>query len=288
MEKQDIMYGILAFGIILVIALVIKPMATGQSIDLGLPVATATPTPDPAQALPPLYTPNPVPPTVSLPPAPTSAPTPQPTWDPSKGSLGFVDPSQYGVSLNQSPVGGTRIENVLIDTNMTTLATVTGRYSGTTETFFMPYPYWEIWYTVEPYGKTGGKDQKLSTSTVTGPKLSGIKGSGSSQTIIEGSYAVTNPQFSLQVMDGNDPNRIVRSFAPPGGIDKDLWTSKTIETDDSDKTVTIPDPRPWKEKFYEGERNYFFIVNSQSLDSYRIELKVPTRYLRTNATTLQK
>jgi hypothetical protein len=82
----------------------------------------------------------------------------------------------------------------------------------------------------------------------------------------------------VEVMDGNDPNRIVRIITPPGSIDKDLWSGKTAEGDYSGIT-TFDDPRPWKEKFFEGERNYFFVINTQSLDSYTIEFKVPTKYI---------
>jgi hypothetical protein len=278
MEKQDILYGALALVIILVVALVIKPMATGEPIDIGLPTPAPVETPPPDVPVP-EYTPVVITTQVIMPPTTIPTPTPRPTWDPGMSSIEFVDPSQYGVSFNQSLPGGTRFDNTPLDTRLTTLGTITGRYSGTSQTIYMPYPYWELWYTVEPSGSLAGKGQSMSTSTVTGPKLSGIKGSGSSQTVMQGSYSVTIPQFSVQVMDGNDPNRIVRTITPPGGIDKDLWSGKTTESEDSDTSITIPDPRPWKERFFEGERNYFFIINAQTLDSYTIEFKVPTRYL---------
>ena len=284
MEKQDILYGALALVIILVVALVIKPMATGEAIDIGLPapVPVETPYPDIPE---PVYTPvvtvpAPVIPTTTIP-----TPTPRPTWDPGMSTIEFVDPSHYGVSFNQTLPGGTRFDNTPPDTRMTTLGTISGRYSGTSQTIYMPYPYWELWYSVEPSGSLAGKDQTLSTSTITGPKLSGMKGSGSSQTVIQGSYSVTIPQFTVQVMDGNDPNRIVRTITPPGGIDKDLWSGKTAESEGYDTTIKIPDPRPWKERFFEGERNYFFIINAQTLDSYTIEFKVPTRYLENSTAT---
>jgi hypothetical protein len=122
----------------------------------------------------------------------------------------------------------------------------------------------------------------MTTTVIEGPKVSGEKGSGAAISVMEGSYSVVIPKFTVQVMDGDDPNRIVRTITPPGGIDKNLWSGLTIETDDKE-TIEIPDPRPWKERFYEGERNYFFIITTQSLDSYTIELKVPQRYL--NETT---
>ncbi len=73
------------------------------------------------------------------------------------------------------------------------------------------------------------------------------------------------PIFTLQVMDADDPNRIVRTITPPGGLDSTLWTES--------------DPRPWKEKFYEGQQNYFFVINTQALSSYTIEIRVPAEYI---------
>ena len=83
----------------------------------------------------------------------------------------------------------------------------------------IPFPYWELWYTVEPAGKMGGKDQKLGTSTV-----HGAGGSGVSHSVMQGSFSVITPVFTLQVMDADDPNRIVRTVTPPGGLDSTLWT----------------------------------------------------------------
>lgn len=219
MDKQDLMYAVVALVIILVIALVIKPMVTGQSLNTGIPTPTPTSTPVETRAVSPstgptaIATPTPTP-------IPTATPTPVVTWDRNVTNVVFVDLSKYGISLNTSLPGGTRIENIPVDTNMTTFATISGRYSGTSQIINVPFPYWELWYTVEPSGAIGGKDQTLSNSTVTGPKSSGGKGSGSSQTVVQGSYSVVIPTFSIQVMDGNDPNRIVRTFTPPEDLIK--------------------------------------------------------------------
>jgi hypothetical protein len=302
-EKQDIMYGVLALGIILIVALVIKPMATGQAIDIGLPTQTPVETPDPAVPLTPYIPRTTVATPTNVPTTPAPTPTPRATWDPGMSSIGFVDPAQYGISLDQTIPGGTRFDNVPLNTSLTTLATISGRYSGTSQTIYMPYPYWELWYTVEPSGPIAGKDAKESTSTTSKSLLSVSKeskstgtGSDSTGTPLEGSYSVIFPQFIIQVMDANDPNRIVRTITPPGGIDKDLWAENldvdvnVDATNENSKTDSISislDPRPWKEKFFEGERNYFFIINAQSLDSYTIEFRVPTRYLgNTTASTL--
>ena len=91
------------------------------------------------------------------------------------------------------------------------------------------------------------------------------------------------PKFIIQVMDGDDPNHIIDVITPPGGIDKDLWEGIAIEGSDTE-SITIPDPRPWKVKFFEGEKRYFFIIHSEYLDSYTIEIKVPQRYVDSNST----
>jgi hypothetical protein len=89
---------------------------------------------------------------------------------------------------------------------------------------------------------------------------------------MQGSYSVVFPSLTIQVMDANDPNRIVRTVSPPGGINPEMWGT-TIDG------VVVPDPRPWKEKFFEGQRSYFFIINANSLSSYDIEILVPTKYV---------
>jgi hypothetical protein len=278
MEKQDIMYGVAALVVILIIAVVIKPMVTGQAMHTGLPEPTPEPTVGPVTISPPNSSQQIIP-TTSPTPVPTKPPTPVQTWSPNSSlTVGFIDPSAYGISFNQSLPGGTRINDVPVDTNMTTIAKIDGQYSGTTQVIKMPFPYWEIWYTVDPFDYIGGKGQKLSSSTITGPLQSGVKGSGSSQTVIQSSYSVTIPTFSLQVMDANDPNRIVRTITPPGGLDKSLWKGISVSGEYSGDTV-IPDPRPWKEKFFEGERNYYFVVDAHSVNSYSIEIRVPSRYI---------
>jgi hypothetical protein len=257
MDKKAVMYAVGAMIIILIVALVIKPIVTGQPLNIGLPRAT---TPNPTI---PVTTPDNgevihvvIPATsVSTPP-----PTPVPTWDKTVMKVAFVNPSFYGISLNQSLPNGTRIDSAGPDTSRITYATISGQYSGTTQVIQIPFPYWEIWYTVEPTGTMGGKDQKLSSSTV-----QGAEGSGISHSVIQGSFSVTFPRFTLEVMDAADPNRIVRTLTPPGGLDSTLWTGS--------------DPRPWKEKFFEGQKSYFFIINTQALSSYTIEIRVPADYI---------
>jgi hypothetical protein len=169
---------------------------------------------------------------------------------------------------------------------LTTIATITSDNgaSGTTGIVYIPFPYWELWYTVNPYGEVIPPSQQITP--IQGAEIS-VSSSG-----VSGSYSTVNPQFTIQVMDGNDPNRIVRTISPPGGINLDLWTGVVPTTQATPATyiskyqvqtavTPIPavDPRPWVEKFYEGQRNYYFIITAQSLESYSMQIRVPTRYI---------
>jgi hypothetical protein len=279
MDKKDIVYVVAALGIILILALVIKPIATGQPVNTGLsfllPTTTATSTPIPITLQ-----------NVTIRTTiPTTPPTPVPTWNTKTKTVTFVDPATYGISTNQSLPGGTRINATQPDTSMTTYATISGKFSGTTQVINIPFPYWELSYTIEPAtGPMGGLTQVPSLEVT--PTL----GENSAHSGISGSYSAVIPVFSIQVMDAQDPNRIVRTITPPGGIDPDLWAGKAQPTPEVTRapkyavtvatpTLSKPDPRPWTEKFYEGQRNYYFIINSKFINSYTLNIRVPTRYV---------
>ena len=286
MEKKDMMYLAAALVLVLVIALVIKPLATGQAIKTGIPVPTTT---IPISTI--FERDSSKPPQTSLlatTPLPTLAPTPIPTWDSnSSKEVPFVDPSNYGFSFNASIPRGTRFNETIPDTNTTTIATIASakgpnvtQLGGTTQIMYIPFPYWELEYMVAP-------SDPLKPVTI---KITPTMGQGLAYSGVSGSYSTNNPQFTIMVMDGDDPNRIVRTISPPGGINLNLWNGVEPTTKENSnyranqkKTVvptpTIVDPRPWTEKFYEGQRNYFFIITAQSLDSYTIEIKVPSRYI---------
>ena len=282
MDKNDIMYLAAALVLVLIIALVIKPIVTGHPVNTGISVATTTPITVPVTDQQNVsQVPHIVPTTITL--KPTPSPTPVPTWNPNvTQTISFVNPSTYGVSFNQSLPNGTRIDSLPADTNMTTFATIASAngYSGTTGIMYIPFPYWELWYSVSPNGELTPATQKVEATHGVGISYSGVSGS----------YSTANPSFTLQVMDGNDPNRIVRTISPPGGIDLNLWTGviptsnensnfKTNQVKSVETSVPSVDPRPWVEKFYEGQRNYFFIITAHSLESYSIQIRVPSRYI---------
>jgi hypothetical protein len=279
MDKKDTMYIVGALCIILIIALVIKPAITGKPVNTGMPVAT---TPPPtiitiavnASVMTPVITATTTPITTK----PT--PTPVPTWDSSVKGVKFVDPSTYGVSFNQSLPQGTRIDSIPLNTSMTSYAKIDGQYSGTTQTIYIPFPYWQLEYTVEPVPAL--QPTKVSVTQT--------HGEGFSYSGMQGSYSGVNPAFSIQVMDARDPNRIVRTISPPGGINLDLWlgNKKTIANPDDlqphqkatlSSDIEYIDPRPWTEKFYEGQRSYYFVIKALSIQSYSLDIQVPTKYI---------
>ena len=253
MDKKDVMYGVAALIIILVMALVVKPMMTGQPVNTGIPVPATTAAIQNTTLLPAATAvPSPVV-TTRIPP-----PTPVPTWDKKVKTVGFVNPSTYGVTLTPELPGGTRLDNQPLNTSMTSFAKINGKSGGTTQVIKIPFPYWELVYTVEPVAES-----KTTSFKVTPTMGSGIAASG-----MQGSYSGAMPRFIIQVMDAEDPNRIVRTISPPGSIDISLWKGGA-------------DPRPWTEKFYEGQRSYYFIINSQLLSSYSLDIRVPVRYIGT-------
>jgi hypothetical protein len=121
----------------------------------------------------------------------------------------------------------------------TTLITVTGQSGKTSDTFTVPVGYWELWYTADPL-TSGGQDS--------------VSGSGSNSAVF--------PYLSIQVIDKNS-ERVVETVEPPGGLDKTMWSKSGI------------DPRPWKQKFYEGNKEYYFVITTKHIKSYVIEARIP-------------
>jgi hypothetical protein len=123
---------------------------------------------------------------------------------------------------------------------LTTLISVSGQSGRTSDTFSVPTSYWELWYTADPL-TTGGQD---SVSAY-------------------GSNSAVFPSLSIQVIDKTNSGHIVETVEPPGGLDKALWAKSGV------------DPRPWKQKFYEGNKEYYLVITTRHLNSYTIEARIP-------------
>ncbi|HUU75879.1 MAG TPA: hypothetical protein VMW63_07290 [Methanoregulaceae archaeon] len=246
MEKRDLVIMVVALAIVLALAVFIKPILTGKEPDLGLPFQETSASDSGGEGTSP--TTGPVFMTLT-PTVPT--PTPVPTWAGQSRELGFVAPVTTGTTM---PVPTHMIppEITPAQENLLTYATIEGKAGGITEIIHMPFPYWELSYTVNPWetryvGETSSKEAGVADS-----------------------FAVAVfPSFSIDIMDADD-NTLKKTIEPRGGLDPELW----------DKGEGY-DPRPWVEKFYEGSesQNYSFVIHTHMIQSYYIEILVPERYL---------
>ena len=223
-EKQDFVYVVLAIAVVLVIALVIKPAATGEPAGIrwgGVPEPPLTPA----------WTPTYIPAT----PRATPTPTPVPTWDGKPQTIGFVAPA-----ASQIPAGETRLNMTAVPpmnasgiTRWVTYATIDGQWSGTTGIVRIPSPMWRLDYS---------------------------------------DVATTNdeiPFFNCQVMDAEDPNRLIRIV--------------TLRLPDFLTMKDNPDLKKeqWAHIFYEGNHDYYFVINTRCLDGYHLQIQVPETYAGT-------
>jgi hypothetical protein len=121
---------------------------------------------------------------------------------------------------------------------MKTIAVISGQFSQTVPGVTVPYDYWEMWYTADPL-VTGGQD-------VNSPS---------------GSVSAVFPVLSIEVID-NATGAVVDTVEPPGGLDVTLWQKSG-------------DPRPWLQKFYQGSKEYDFVIDAKYLKSYAIDIRIP-------------
>jgi hypothetical protein len=245
MEKREALVLVGALVVILVVAVIFKPMLTGKQADLGIPFLSPQPTPTPV--------PTTLPPATATPsPAPTTIPTTlPPTWSGQPGSLGLAN--QTGYSSPQRPYPE---KYVTVPAKMATYVSIQGQYGGTSDTFHMPYPYWEIHYTVNPL-----------VSSPSGGIEPGTK--DPSEGIVTASSRF--PFFEIDVYDVKNPGQPLRRITPEGGLDTTLWK------DENNKIITPV----WVEKFYEGSGDYYFVITAQSLSGYAVMVKVPEKYIGT-------
>ncbi|HWQ66592.1 MAG TPA: hypothetical protein VN372_06955 [Methanospirillum sp.] len=180
MERRDIMVIAAAIIVVLILAVVVKPMLTGQPVNLGLPqsepIASPTPPinePDVYQTLPPQEGSSPE----GGAGQPGSASTPQGSAPISQETMRPL-PSATPVSWQPNP------ENPMPAIQMIEYADIVGKYTGNTSSFRIPTPYWEIAYNVTPKGErpvfqmdivekagAGGEDKILRTMVYRVDKL---------------------------------------------------------------------------------------------------------------------
>jgi hypothetical protein len=76
-----------------------------------------------------------------------------------------------------------------------------------------------------------------------------------------GSYSGVFPTFSIVITDLKLGKK-TETIEPPGGLDITLWQR-------------AGDPRPWAQRFYNGDKEFNFLISGSRIYSYVIEIKVP-------------
>jgi hypothetical protein len=146
MERRDIMVIAGALIVVLILAVFVKPMLTGQPVNLGIPQA---PSVVPTERVSTGVTPEPSAPLATPAPAVTLI-TPsglEPSVSPGTGERqGAVLPAPTKVSWQPDP------DNPMPAVQMVEYADIVGKYTGRTAPFRIPTPYWEISYNVTPSG----------------------------------------------------------------------------------------------------------------------------------------
>ena len=195
-----------------------------------------------------------------------SKPTPVPIWNgtpvtvptQSKVISGII-PREYPVSSDQRYSFSTPL------VPLKTYSTIKGNRSQITDPFYIPSTYWELWYTVELPEDLQNPLMNNSTYRYTTNSVSAV-----------------NPEFKIIVTNYDTKNQVTE-ITPTGGLDPKIWkglfgnntTVATVISRTGEGISVNWDPRPWKEKFFEGYHTYQLDILSKYITSYTIEIKLP-------------
>jgi hypothetical protein len=212
MEKRDYIVIFVALIIVLVMAVFVKPMLTGQQV-VFLPSS-----PPPSEVTP--VTQDLIPPNYTATPEPTQQPdiTPAPVSSGEKSTgtspISNVTPNVTPMSYQPDP------SNPMPAVKLINYAEIIGKYTGQTNPFRIPTPYWELHYNVTP--------------------------------------ADENAVFVVNILElTNKGKKPIRSL---------IWQ----------QNVT-PDPQDLR--FFEGGRDYYLDITADKLKEYKIDIKIPLKYI---------
>lgn len=141
MERRDILVIAGALFVVLILAVIVKPMLTGQPVNLGLP--QATPTPEPVDTG---FSPQTSVPGAEMTPGPVPEGTVVQPGTPAPVETATALPEPTSINWQPDP------ENPMPAIQMIEYADIIGKYTGSTAEFRIPTPYWEISYNVTPSG----------------------------------------------------------------------------------------------------------------------------------------
>lgn len=344
MQKQDLVFFIAAIAIVILLAVVVKPIMNGEPVAI-LPQSSDTrdvsniPIPSGAPSAP--YTP------IIASSQAGSAESSSSSWDGVAKSVQFVDPSTYNIQFAQSKDFGFRMpgDEQYQKEEFVTYATIDGQWDATTQIIRIPFPYWDMKVSIESMGKVGNEDdddkvihnvtppdqlmEEYQSGKITlkeyqdrykyylahkgnddnsdSDETEGFfksKGEGLGVEVENQQFIV--PSINIQVMDADKPNGIVYILnsrtegvipvnPPLDEEDPDeKYNDKPEDVlvgekkDDDDKDIPVPrrsnlNEYYWQHRFYEGEGNYYFIINPNMLKSYKIEILVSTKFLDSSA-----
>lgn len=147
MEKRDYIVIVVAILIVLILAVFVKPMLTGQQV-VFLPASPPSPTEKPIeQGLMPTDTSPSHTPVQEISQI-SSAPTQSEVIPTSKSQAAEVIPEVTPMTWQPDPA------NPMPAIQMINYAEIIGKYTGKTEPFRIPTPYWELNYNVTPLDNT--------------------------------------------------------------------------------------------------------------------------------------
>ncbi|HWQ66593.1 MAG TPA: hypothetical protein VN372_06960 [Methanospirillum sp.] len=300
MEKRDLIVIAIAIFIVLVMAIYIKPLVTGKEVKLIPDEISAlfgakkqTPADNNTSITNiSLYDNNTsvrnitsvINATPNLTNTSKPEPTPPPSWNGSPVTIGLQDTGSAGAMYPRNyPASTNPIYSFSqASADLKNFSEISGQYSAKTNSFYIPSGYWEIWYTVD-------LKEDLQDAIIT-KKAATTKNTDGTKVVPEqtNSISIVNPQFEITVKNA-DSGSVVRTIIPPGGLNPSIWKgdfakpgslrNTTSSTSSSTSTSTTDtkknwDPRPWKEKFFEGYRTYFLDITAQNLISYKVDIKV--------------
>ena len=196
-------------------------------------------------------------------------PTPDPGWDGVPISITPAEQIRYGVLPREYPVtSDQRYSFAVPPVQLRTFTTINGKNSQITGPINIPSQYWELWYTVNlPEDLQNPMMEEISKDEVERVQ----------------SLSAVTPSFQIKVID-YETKDVIRQITPTGGLDPKIWKGlfgreesekTTILSESGDDIEVSWDPRPWKDKFFDGSRSFQLEIIPQYVTSYTIEIKVP-------------
>lgn len=209
-------------------------------------------------------------------------PTPDPGWDGKPVHITPEEEIRYGVLPREYPVSSDQRYSFSVPpVKLRTYTTINGKIHQITGPIYIPSQYWELWYTVDlPEDLQNPMMEEISKDEVDRVQ----------------SLSAVIPSFLIKVID-YETKDVIRLITPTGGLDPKVWKG-LFGREESEKTTILSetgeeievswDPRPWKDKFFDGSRSFQIEIVPRHITSYIIEIKVPDPASDNQITSIDK